>query len=106
VRQRGDTYRVWVRVRQRRDTYRVLVRVRQRRDTYRVWVRVRQRRDTYRVLVRVRQRGDTYRVLEGKPKEKIIFGRPRSRWEYNIKMDPQEEGKNVDWVDLAQDRDR
>ena len=44
--------------------------------------------------------------LAGKPKEKTTFGRPRSRWEYNIKMDPQEEGKNMDWVDLAQDRDR
>jgi hypothetical protein len=44
--------------------------------------------------------------LAGKPKEKITPRRPSSRWEYNIKMDHQEEGKNIDWVDLAQDRDR
>jgi hypothetical protein len=44
-------------------------------------------------------------VLAGKPKEKIPLGIPRSRWEYNIKMNPQEKGKNLDWVDVAQDRD-
>jgi len=44
--------------------------------------------------------------LVGKPKEKIPLGRPRSRCEHNIKMDSQEEGNNMDWVDLAQDRDR
>jgi hypothetical protein len=33
--------------------------------------------------------------------------RPRSRWEYNIKMDLQEVGcGGMDWVELAQDRDR
>jgi hypothetical protein len=54
----------------------------------------------------MRQRRDAYRVLVGKPKEKIPLGRPRKRCEYNIKMDSQEEGKNVDWVDLVQDRDK
>jgi hypothetical protein len=43
--------------------------------------------------------------LVGKPMEKIPFGRPRNSWEYNNRMDPQEEGKNMDWVDPAQDRD-
>jgi len=33
-----------------------------------------------------------YRVLMGKPEEKRILGRPRRRWEDNIKMDLQEVG--------------
>jgi hypothetical protein len=35
------------------------------------------------------------------------MGRPRGRWEDNIKMDIQEEGcGGLDWIELAQDRDR
>jgi hypothetical protein len=35
------------------------------------------------------------------------LGRPRSRWEDNIKMDLQEVGwEGMDWIELAQDRDR
>ena len=34
------------------------------------------------------------------------LGRPRSRWEDNIKMDLQEVGGGGDWMELAQDRDR
>ena len=35
------------------------------------------------------------------------LGRPRHRWENNIKMDLQEEGcGGMDWIDLAEDRDR
>jgi hypothetical protein len=48
-----------------------------------------------------------YRVLVGKPEGKRPFGRPRRRWKDNIKMDIQEVGcGGVDWIDLAQDRDR
>jgi len=48
-----------------------------------------------------------YRVLVGKPEGKRPLGRSRRRWEDNIKMDIQEVGfEGVDWVDLAQDRDR
>jgi len=48
-----------------------------------------------------------YRVLVGKPDGKRPLGRPRHRWEDNIKMDLQEEGCEVmDWIDVAQDRDR
>jgi hypothetical protein len=54
----------------------------------------------------MRQRRDAYRVFGGETKEKLPLGRPRIRWEYNIKMDPQEEGKNMDCVDLAQNRDK
>jgi hypothetical protein len=49
-----------------------------------------------------------HRVLVGKPKGKSPLGRPRRRWEDNIKMDFQEfgEGGRGDWMELAQDRDR
>ena len=43
----------------------------------------------------------------GKPKEKRPLGRPRRRWEYNIKMDLQEvEWKGMDWIGVTQVRDR
>jgi hypothetical protein len=34
------------------------------------------------------------------------FGRPRRKWEDNIKMDLQEGGWDMDWIELAQDRER
>ena len=43
----------------------------------------------------------------GKPEAKRPLGRPRLRWEDNIMMDIQEVGcGDMDWIDLAQDRDR
>ena len=48
-----------------------------------------------------------YRVLVGKPEGKRPRGRPRRRWEDNIKVDLQEVGcGGMDWIKLAQDRDR
>jgi hypothetical protein len=48
-----------------------------------------------------------HRVLVGKPEGKRPLGRPRRRWEYNIKMGFQEVGVGRgDWMELAQDRDR
>jgi len=48
-----------------------------------------------------------YRVLVGKTEGKRPLGRPRCRWEDNIKMDFQEVGGGCgDWMELAQDRDR
>jgi len=48
-----------------------------------------------------------YRVLVGKSEGKRPLGRPRRRWEDNIKMDLQEVGcGGMDWIELAQDRDR
>ena len=48
-----------------------------------------------------------HRVLVGKPEGKRPMGRPRHRWEDNIKMDLQELGGGCDdWRELAQDRDR
>ena len=47
-----------------------------------------------------------YRVLVGKPEGKRPHGRPRHRWEDNIKMDLQVVGfLGMDWIDLAKDRD-
>jgi hypothetical protein len=48
-----------------------------------------------------------YRVLVGRPEGRRPLGRPRPRWENNIKMDLQEVGwGGMDWIDMAQDRDR
>ena len=48
-----------------------------------------------------------YRVLVGKTEGKRSLGRPRLRWEDNVKMDLQEVGCGcMDWIELAQDRDR
>ena len=48
-----------------------------------------------------------YRVLMRKPEGKRPLGRPRRRWEDDIKMDLQEVGRGCeDWMELAQDRDR
>ena len=47
-----------------------------------------------------------HRVLVGKPEGKMPLGRPRCRWEDNIKMDLQEVGRGCgDRMELAQDRD-
>jgi hypothetical protein len=47
------------------------------------------------------------RVLVGKTEGKRPLGRPRRRWDDNIKMDLQELGcGGMDWIELARDRDR
>jgi hypothetical protein len=47
-----------------------------------------------------------YRVLVAKPEGKRPLGRPRRRWEVNIKMHLQRVGwEGMDWIDVAQDRD-
>jgi hypothetical protein len=49
---------------------------------------------------------DVDRVLVGKPEGKRPLGRPRRRWNDNIKMDLQEVGWVCgDWMELAQDRE-
>jgi hypothetical protein len=46
-----------------------------------------------------------YRVLVGKPEGKRPLGRPRRRWEDNIKMDISEKGiDEANWIQLSQDR--
>jgi len=53
------------------------------------------------------ERRGVYRVLVGKLEGKRPIGRPRHRWEDNIKMDLQGVGcGGTDWIELAQDRDR
>jgi hypothetical protein len=53
------------------------------------------------------ERRGVYRVLVGKPEGKRPLGRPRRRWEDNIKLDLQKVGcGGMDWIELAQDRDR
>jgi hypothetical protein len=48
-----------------------------------------------------------YKVLVGNPEGKRPLGRPRRRWENGIRMDLREIGLgSVDWIRLAQDRDR
>jgi len=47
-----------------------------------------------------------HKVVVGKPERKRPLGRPRHRWEDNIKMDLREVGGDGDWMELAQDRDR
>jgi hypothetical protein len=48
-----------------------------------------------------------YKVLVGKPEGKRPLGRPRYRWEDEIRMDLREIGLGgVDWIRLAHDRDR
>jgi len=40
----------------------------------------------------------------GRPEGKRLFGRPRRKWEDNIKMNIQEVGWGMDWIGLAQER--
>jgi hypothetical protein len=58
-------------------------------------------------LTRIGEGRGVYRVLVGKPEGKRPLGRPRRRWEDNVRMDLREVGCGcVDWIGLAQDRDR
>jgi hypothetical protein len=50
---------------------------------------------------------NAYRILVGKLEVKRQPGRPRRKWEDNIRMDLREIGwGDRDWIDLAQDRDQ
>jgi len=58
-------------------------------------------------VARMGERRCVYRVLVGKPEGKRSLEKPRRRGDYNIKMDLREvECEVVDWIELAQDRDR
>ena len=57
-------------------------------------------------VTRMEEGRSAFKILTGKLTGKRPLGRPRRRWEDNIRMDLEEIGINVDnWVDLAQDRD-
>jgi hypothetical protein len=50
---------------------------------------------------------NSYKVLVGKPEGKRPLGRPRRRWEDNIKIDLKEiVWGDMDWINLAQDRNQ
>jgi hypothetical protein len=58
-------------------------------------------------VARMGEERKVYKVLVGRPEEKRPLERPRRRWEDGIKMDLREIGfGGVDWIRLAQDRDR
>ena len=58
-------------------------------------------------VARIEQSRNAYRVLVGKPEGKRPLGRPRRRWEDNIRMDLREVGCDPgEWIDLAEDRDQ
>ena len=57
-------------------------------------------------VARMGEGSDVYMVL-GKPEGKRPLGKPRRRWEDNTNMDLREVGcRGMDWIDLAQNRDR
>jgi len=58
-------------------------------------------------VARMAEGRGVHRVLVGRPEGKRPLGRPRRRWEDNIKMDFQEVGGGCeDWMELARDRNR
>ena len=56
-------------------------------------------------VARMEEVRSAFKILTGKPTVKRPLGRPRRRWEDNIRMDLEEIGINAgNWVDLSQDR--
>jgi hypothetical protein len=58
-------------------------------------------------VARMEGKRNAYRLLVGKPERRRPLGRPRRSWVDNIRMDLVQVGwSDVDWIGLAQDRDR
>ena len=58
------------------------------------------------LIARMGKRRSVFEIVTGKPKGKRPLGRPRRRWEDNIRMDLEEIGINAgSWIDSAQDSD-
>jgi hypothetical protein len=57
-------------------------------------------------VARIGEKRGAYRILVGRPEGRRPLGRSRRRWKDNIKMDLQEVLWGMDWIELAQDRDR
>jgi hypothetical protein len=72
-------------------------------NTIRIIKSRRMRREEH--VARMWEERGTYRILVGRPEGRRPLGRPRRRWEDNIKMNLQEGEWGVDWIELAQDRD-
>jgi hypothetical protein len=59
------------------------------------------------LVARMGEKRNAYRILMGKPEGKRPLGRLRRRWVENIKMGLRETGwDDMDWIDLAQDRNQ
>ena len=72
-----------------------------------VWVIKSRRMRWARHVACVEEGRGVHNVLVGKPEGKRPLGRPRRRWEDNIKMDLEEVGRDCgDWMELAQDSGR
>jgi hypothetical protein len=57
-------------------------------------------------VARMEEKRGEYRILVGRPEGRRPLWRPKRRWEDNIKMDLQEVGWGMHWIELAQDTDR
>ena len=57
-------------------------------------------------MARMEEGGGVHKVLVGNPEGKRPLGRPRRRWEDNIKMDLEVGRGCGDWMELIQDRER
>jgi hypothetical protein len=58
-------------------------------------------------VARMGEKRGAYWILVGRPEGRRPLGRPRRRWEDNIKTDLQKVGwGGINWIELAQDRDR
>jgi hypothetical protein len=71
-----------------------------------IWVVESRRMRWVRHVARIGEKRGACRILVGRPEGRRPLGRPKRRWENNIKMDLQEVGWGMDWIELAQDRDR
>jgi hypothetical protein len=57
-------------------------------------------------VARMGEERGAYRILVGRPEGRRPLERPKRRWEDNIKMEFQDVGWGMNWIELAQDRDR
>jgi hypothetical protein len=58
-------------------------------------------------VARIREKKNSYKIFVRKPERNRPIGRPRRRWQDNIKMDLREIGwGGMDWIDLAQDMEQ
>jgi hypothetical protein len=58
-------------------------------------------------VARIEKRRRAYRILVWNPAGNRLPGRPRHRWEHNIKMDLQEVGcEEMEWIDVTEGRSR
>jgi hypothetical protein len=57
-------------------------------------------------VARMGEKRSAYRILVGRPEGRRPLGRHRRRWECNTEMDLQEMGWSMDWIGLAEDKDR